>query len=208
MDKDNDQSTLYVEDNDVPVEEKSESLFPISVDQSKQDKALAALVEEEDPEKIKDLTQIFNLYQTKRNAVRISALNDVQDALVKQMLDRLQKYPDNFANKDIAEWLKTAQGIMDSSNARVEQLYNTPTIVHQQNQVNVVNIVDSMSRESREKVLDVVETILKNAQNGTNDSVYIEDNNDDVIDVTDEEVSADSVAENNDNIDGEDDSNT
>ena len=148
----------------------------ISINQAKQTEALTKLIQEDDLDKVKDLTHLFNVYQTKRNAIRINALNDVQDALVQQMLERLRKYPDNFANKDIADWMKTVQAVMESNTEKVDKLDNIPTITYQQNNQVNLTLADSLSKESREKVVSVVEALLKNAQSSAEGSVYIDDN--------------------------------
>lgn len=139
------------------------------------------ILQETDAEKLKDLTNLFNIFQTKREVLRVSKLNDVQDALVQQMLDRLEQQPHNFDNKDIALWVKTVQLAKESSRQSLEKVETIPTIVHQNNtQVNI-NVEESLSRESRERVLSVLNTILgKNAKN---------DNTDDVLDIGGDELS-------------------
>ena len=143
----------------------------VTINRAKQTKTLEELIREDDLDKVKDLTHLFNIYQTKRNAIRINALNDVQDALVKQMLERLQKYPDNFANKDIADWMKTVQNVMESNVEKVEKLDDIPAITYQQNNQVNLTLVDGLSKESREKVLGVVEALLKNVQSTTDSNV-------------------------------------
>lgn len=139
------------------------------------------ILQETDAEKLKDLTNLFNIFQTKREVLRVNKLNDVQDALVQQMLDRLEQQPHNFDNKDIALWVKTVQLAKESSRQSLEKVETIPTIVHQNNtQVNI-NVEESLSRESRERVLSVLNTILgKNAKN---------DNTDDVLDIGGDELS-------------------
>ena len=146
-------------------------------------------------EKIKDLTHLFNAHQAKRNALRINALNDVQDALVQQMADRLKKTPNNFNNTDIANWMKTVQQVMDTSQKTVEQVDTIPAITYQQTnntQVNV-SVVDSLSRESRTRITDAIQKILQNVQNSTDEAVQeadelvvepvdVNNNNSEVID--------------------------
>ena len=146
------------------------------VAKDKQNGALAKLLEEDDLNKVKDLTHLFNVYQAKRNALRINALNDVQDALVKQMLDRLEKYSDNFNNKDIADWMKTVQMVMDTNNEKVEQLDSIPTIKYQQNNQVNVNVIDGLSRESREKITNVLEALMKDAAN-VDENMVLSDKN-------------------------------
>ncbi len=146
-----------------------------TIAQDKQNEVLAKLMKEDDLDKTKDLTHLFNVYQTKRNALRINALNDVQDALVRQMLERLEKYPDNFNNKDIADWMKTVQMVMDTNNEKVEQLDSIPTIKYQQNNQVNVNVIDGLSRESREKITNVLEALMNNINNEEDVTVLEDD---------------------------------
>ncbi len=163
----------------------------ISLNQAKQTQALEKLIQEDDLDKVKDLTHLFNVYQTKRNAIRLNALNDVQDALVQQMLERLQKYPNNFANKDIADWMKTVQAVMQSNTEKVDQLDNIPAITYQQNNQVNLTVADTLDRESREKIINVVEALLKNVQSTSND---------DVLDNELEEINKNDSTENTENI--------
>lgn len=158
---------------DLPANTSSNPRDLLPAAQEKQDEILSELVQANDMEKIKDLTHLFNAHQAKRNALRINALNDVQDALVQQMADRLKKTPDNFNNTDIANWMKTVQQVMDTSQKTVEQVDTIPAITYQQTnntQVNV-SVVDSLSRESRTRITDAIQKILQNVQNSTNEAV-------------------------------------
>ena len=124
------------------------------------DELIEEILQEQDADRLKDLTNLFNIFQTKREVLRVNKLNDVQDSLVQQMLDRLSQQPHNFDNKDIALWMKTVQLAKESSRQSLEKVETIPTIVHQNNtQVNI-NVEDSLSRESRERVLSVLNTIL------------------------------------------------
>ena len=160
------------------IEEKdlNESTSLTSLEEmSKNETALTdQILRENDVDKLKDLTHLFNAYQTKRQVLRINALNDVQDSLVQQMRERLNKRPDNFDNTDLANWMKTVQQVMDSSQKNIEQVDTIPAIINQQNnQINVnVDATPKLSRDSREKVLNVIQTILKNCENTGNSNVY------------------------------------
>lgn len=158
---------------DLPAGTSSNPRDLLPAAQEKQDEILSELVQADDMEKIRDLTHLFNAHQAKRNALRINALNDVQDALVQQMADRLKKTPDNFNNTDIANWMKTVQQVIDTSQKTVEQVDTIPAITYQQTnntQVNV-SVVDSLSRESRTRITDAIQKILQNVQNSTDEAV-------------------------------------
>ena len=137
------------------------------------DELITKIVEESDVDKLKDLTHVFNAFQTKRQILRVNALNDVQDALVAQMLERLEKQPHNFDNNDIANWMNVVQRTLDSSQKNVKTIDETPAISYQQNnQINVNVDSTQLSRESREKILNVVQLVLQNSENTENTPVY------------------------------------
>ena len=153
-----------------------------------EDKNLIAEVKEKDNElidnilqetnidKLKDLTHLFNAYQTKRQILRVNALNDVQDALVAQMAARLQNLPNNFNNNDIAVWMKTVQQALDSTHEKIQEIDDTPTIVNQNNTQINVNVEDTLSKESREKIMDALQAILGSVKNPEINDVLVSDN--------------------------------
>ena len=167
---------LEKEEEEILPAVKEEEPIDSMVEIRKADSALIDnIVKTDDIDELKDLTHLFNAFQTKRHILRVNALNDVQDALVAQMAERLKSQPHNFNNNDIANWMKTVQQAMDSSQRSIEAIDETPAIVHQNNtQVNI-NIEDTLSRESREKILDVINNILQSSNNDESDGVYTND---------------------------------
>ena len=136
------------------------------------------ILQEDNIDKLKDLTHLFNAYQTKRQILRVNALNDVQDALVAQMATRLQNLPNNFNNTDIAAWMKTVQQALDSTHEKIQEIDDTPTIVNQTNTQINVNVEDTLSRESREKIMDALQVILGSVNNtDTNDVLIFDSDN-------------------------------
>ena len=155
------------------------------------DALISEIVKETDADRLKDLTHLFNLFQTKRHILRVNTLNDVQDALVHQMLDRLAQQPHNFNNSDIAAWMKTVQQAIESSQKSIEQVDSVPTIVTQNNNTQNVNIsiVDSLDRDSRERILEVLNIILPNIEEQTR-IVNILDKFENLVNILDEGIPA------------------
>lgn len=152
------------------------SILPMDDVKEKDNELINAIMQESDVDRLKDLTHVFNAFQTKRQILRVNALNDVQDALVQQMARRLQEMPNNFNNADIASWMKTVQQALDSSHSSIKEIDDVPTIVNQNNtQVNI-NVEDTLNKESREKVMNALQAILGNIKNENTDNVYIDDN--------------------------------
>lgn len=159
------------------------NLLPAAKD--KQLDVIQKIIEEEDADKVKDLTHLFNINQTKREIIRLNALNDVQDALVNQMMERLKNTPDNFNNSDISSWLKVVQGAMDSSQKNIGQVDAVPTITYQQNNQININPISELSKESRDKISDVLQKIL---QSNNEDKNIVDLNDEDIVYNDDENV--------------------
>lgn len=164
------------------------SILPIDDVKEKDNELINAIMQESDIDRLKDLTHVFNAFQTKRQILRVNALNDVQDALVQQMARRLQEMPNNFNNADIASWMKTVQQALDSSHLSIKEIDDVPTIVNQNNtQVNI-NVEDTLNKESREKVMDALQAILGSIKNEDTNVVYADDNDNNALEEITEET--------------------
>ena len=115
------------------------------------------LIEEQDLDKVKNLTKLFNLNQAKRNAIRVMKLNSLLDKVSDQMIERFNKKPGEFSNKELLDYMSVVQSTIDRANKSIELVDQTPAIViNQQN--NQVNIDSSpvLDRESRMRVVEAV----------------------------------------------------
>ena len=161
--------------NETGIEVRDEKDVKLSL--QKQDQALIDdIVEETDVDKLKDLTHLFNAFQAKRQVLRVNALNEVQDALIEQMVRRLKETPHNFDNKDIANWMKVVQLAMDSSQKNIEGIDTIPAITYQQNnQLNIhVDAASQLSKDSRDKITSIIQQIM-NSTNNTGSTPVLEE---------------------------------
>ena len=151
------------------------------------------LIEEQDLDKVKNLTKLFNLNQAKRNAIRVMKLNSLLDKVSDQMIERFDKKPGEFSNKELLDYMSVVQSTIDRANKSIELVDQTPAIViNQQN--NQVNIDSSpvLDRESRMRVVEAVKGIMSTL-NLKNEPEQIqelsefeeneEDSNDDIVHV-------------------------
>ena len=128
------------------------------------DDVITKLVESQDIEEIKRLTQLFNVNQMKKDAIRVIKLNDILDKLDDQVSERVEKYPDQFSNIDLLKYVDTIQQTINKSNQTITSINQTPLIqLNQQN--NIVQVSDDvLTRESREKIVNIVKQFLENSQ--------------------------------------------
>lgn len=128
------------------------------------------IVDEQDPDKLKNLVSLFNINQSKKNLIRVEMFSRLMDKISIQMMERFEKKPGEFSNKDLLDYLSAVRSAIDKNDINVD---NMPTPVIQNNtQVNIS--VDALDRNSKERVADAVKSILSKL------SSY-----DDIVDVSD-----------------------
>ncbi len=126
------------------------------------------IVQEQNSGDLKNLTHMFNAVQTKKNALRVSKLNTLFDKVSDSIIERFEKRPDEFSNRDLLDYMSTTQTALEKAQKGLNMVEEIPAITFNQqnnNQVNI-NINDAedtkLSRESRERVMDVIAAILNN----------------------------------------------
>jgi hypothetical protein len=139
------------------------------------------ILNEDDIDKVKDLTNLFNLNAQKRNVMRVIKMNDLLDKVTDQVITRFEKRPDNFSNDDLIKYMQVTENAIDRASKHLNLVEETPPIqLMQNNQVNI-NIDSGLDRESRERVMDAVRAIL--ASGTTN----LDELDEDLVEVVDDE---------------------
>ena len=118
------------------------------------------LLTENDLDKLDDIINIFNLNIKRKDIVRTSKLNDLQDKIADQMALRLTEKANEFSNKDLLDYFKVLQDTINKSDNSLESI-DTPAIQINQQQINI-NEETELNRESREKVKNAVANFLAN----------------------------------------------
>lgn len=131
------------------------------------------IINEDDIDTIKDLTHLFNLNQAKKNVIRVMKLNGLLDTVSDKIIERFEKYPDNFSSADLLNYLQVTQTAIDKANKNLSLVEETPVIqVNHNNQVNV-NIIDNYDRDSKERVMEAIKAILAKS-NSIEEAEFIE----------------------------------
>lgn len=119
------------------------------------------LLEETDISSIKNIIELFNLNIKKKDVIRTSKLNELQDKVYDQMDKRLTQKADEFSNKDLIEYFKTIQDSINKADMSLNSV-DVPAIqiIHNHNQLNITenNTLDS---DSRKRVSKAVQKILR-----------------------------------------------
>ncbi len=121
------------------------------------------IINEDDVDTIKDLTHLFNLNQAKKNVIRVMKLNGLLDTVSDKIIERFEKYPDNFSSADLLNYLQVTQNAIEKANKNLNLVEQTPVIqVNHNNQVNV-NVIDTYDRDSKDRILEAIKSILSNS---------------------------------------------
>lgn len=128
------------------------------------------LMNENDPDKIQDIVDLFNVNLRKRDIVRSVKLSEAQDRVVDQMLDRVTHEAEGLSTKEIIMYHDTIQKTLDKSTTNIS---NMPQI--QINNINVQDEAPKFNKESRSKIVNAVNTIIKQSQNSESVTELSED---------------------------------
>lgn len=128
------------------------------------------IVDEQDPDKLKNLVSLFNINQSKKNLVRVEMFSRLMDKISIQMMERFEKKPGEFSNKDLLDYLSAVRSAIDKNDINVDNM--SIPVIQNNTQVNIS--VDVLDRNSKERVADAVKSILSKL------SSY-----DDIVDVSD-----------------------
>lgn len=131
-----------------------------------------------DPNDLKDLTQLFNFNQAKKNLLRLQKLSILNDDVVSKIERRLLERPDDFSNEELLDYLQVINSVLDKQSKSQDDVLDKPMITYQQNNQVNVNIANDLTRESRDKITNLISEIL-NSGNLENLQILenIEENN-------------------------------
>lgn len=132
---------------------------------TKTQKIAQEILDTEDIDKVKDLTNLFNLNTKKRNVMRVLKMTQLLDNVTDKVIERFEKTPDNFSNEDLLKYMQVTENAIDKANKNLDLVEETPAIQFQQNNQVNINIDKGLNRDSRAKVTEAVEAILKKLQN-------------------------------------------
>ena len=126
---------------------------------TKSESIVRDIIDSDNTDEIKALTNMFNLNMAKKNMLRLLKLNGLLDSLSDVAIERLQNNPDEITNKELMDYLNVIQNLIDKSTKTVDTVNTAPVIqINQQNNLLVTSDGESLnlSKESRDRVLDVV----------------------------------------------------
>lgn len=137
---------------------------------AKSEEIVNSIINETDANNLKNLIAVFNSNQSKKDIVRNNVFSILLDKISMQMLERFEKNPNAFSNKDLIDYLNAIKNVKSS---KIETDTIDVPAIQNNTQINVT-MVDGLNRESKERVVDTVQAILKRLSTQSED-FYSED---------------------------------
>lgn len=127
---------------------------------------VAKIIEAPTRDELQKQFDLFNMNQSKKNALRIVKLNTLLDKVQDQAIERFEKRPDQVSNRELLDYMNVVSGQIDRAQKQVDTLSMTPTIqvTQQKNEVNI-NVNPGLDRDSKERVMDAISALLKQVNN-------------------------------------------
>ena len=159
--KENNQTTdLAVPEN----KETALAIDPVNVKALDKEsvKLINELIAENDMDKVKDLTYLFNVNQNKKTLARNNKLNELMDSLTGEAMNRVNNRPDEITSTELFNMMKITQELMEKGQKQASGITDTAPLIQINQQTNTVNTEGkSFTKESRNKIQNAVSDILK-----------------------------------------------
>lgn len=161
MTENNKKNELILEDEI----DKSLNLLPL---EEQEEEIINQIIEADTKQELEAQFDLFNMNQSKKNALRIIKLQTLLEKVEDQAIERFERRPDQVSNRELLDYMQVVSSQIDRSQKSVDSLYDRPVIKAIQKNNTEVNInvgSDVLDRDSKEKVIDAVQGLLKQIMN-------------------------------------------
>lgn len=133
--------------------------------EEKTNSLLQNLIEEDNPEKIEAIVELFNSNQKKKTALRIDKVSNLLDTTLDTLQNRFENRSQEITTKEYLDAIKVLQDSIEKNQKSINDKPEAPLIQFntQNNELNL-NQYSNLDIESRNRIYNVVLQLL----NGTN----------------------------------------
>ena len=104
---------------------------------------------------------LFNMNQSKKNALRIIKLEALLGRVEDQTIARFENRPDQVSNKELLDYIQVISAQIDRSQKKVDDLSNKEIIVQKPiNSTVNINVGQQLSQDDKEVTLEAVRSII------------------------------------------------
>ena len=164
------------------------SLSTLPLENTEQ-KLMSKIIEAPTKAELQTQLELFNINQSKKNALRIVKLSHLLEKVEDQAIERFERRPDQVSNKELLEYMNVVSNQIERAQKSVDSLKDIPAIniTNQTNELNI-NVGPKLDRDSKEKVMDVISALLRQVQQKDVETVEVEvieetKQNDEITDV-------------------------
>ena len=156
-------TTAPLDASETENEEKALDNAIASIPLDEQQKQIVnSIIEAPTAAQLQEQFDLFNINQSKKNALRIIKLNGLLDQIEDQAIERFEKRPDQVSNKELLDYMQVVASQIDRSQQFINTLQDKPAIKVTQHTSEVnINIGTDLNRDSKEKVVDAIQALLK-----------------------------------------------
>ena len=168
---DNEQKDIQVEQEDL-----NETFDALPVVMNKSEAIATELMDTEDPQKIKELINLFNIQAKKKSIHRAVKVNDMLDNIVNTLHMRIITNPDQFQNFELLNFLERLDAYYETAIAKDANPNDNSLIsLTQNNQINIISDNNGLNTQSRKNVTEAVRKILENIQKETLNIIEVDE---------------------------------
>lgn len=139
--------------------DESMALLPLD---EQEEKIVSNIIKAPSQKELQTQFDLFNINQSKKNALRIIKLNSLLDKVEDQAIERFEKRPDQVSNKELLDYMQVVATQIDRSQKFIDTLKDKPMIKVTDKSQNVnINIGTELNRDSKERVMDAIQVLLK-----------------------------------------------
>ena len=154
---------------------KENALVTVNTDELNKEslEIINQIIAEQDIDKTKDLTYLFNINQNKKTIVRANKLNELLDVLTDAAVDRFTSRPDEISNQELMQGLKIVQDLIEKSQKQVNGVNEQQPLIQinqQNNTLEVGGAKGTLNRDSRERVKNAVLDLLSGITSATEEA--------------------------------------
>ena len=162
--------------NENPPQEIDENLTPAVTDLVSRDASLALseqdilakILDAPDRDELQKQFELFNINQSKKNALRIVKLNELLANVEDQAIERFKKRPDQVSNKELLEYMNVISGQIDRAQKHIDSISTAPPISLTANKTDVtINVGADLDSDSKTRVMDAVAMLLSQVKVAT-----------------------------------------
>ena len=118
---------------------------------------VAQIIAERDPDKLKDLSVLFDMNQRKKNIARMDKLASLLEMVDDEVITRWATQPDSFDNDKILSYMTSTQSQINNIKNSMEK---TPLVQINSQKIEINNNNSGLDQDSRKRVQEVVMAIL------------------------------------------------